>query len=50
MQDLLGLGSDARLNTPGTTSNNWRWRVKAEQLSPEFSKFVANLTKETARY
>lgn len=49
MQDFLGLGSDARLNTPGTTSNNWRWRVKAEQLTPEFCRSVADLIKETAR-
>lgn len=27
MQDLLGLGSDARTNTPGTTSGNWDWRM-----------------------
>jgi 4-alpha-glucanotransferase len=26
LQDLLGLGSEARLNTPGTVSGNWRWR------------------------
>jgi 4-alpha-glucanotransferase len=50
MQDFLGLGSDARLNTPGTTSNNWRWRVTAEQLLPEFCQSVAKLIKETARY
>lgn len=30
MQDYLGLGSEARLNTPGTVENNWRWRL-AEQ-------------------
>ena len=28
MQDLLGLGSDARMNIPGTTLNNWRWRLR----------------------
>ncbi|NNF17550.1 MAG: 4-alpha-glucanotransferase [Gammaproteobacteria bacterium] len=27
MQDILGLGSEARMNTPGTTTNNWRWRL-----------------------
>ncbi len=27
MQDLLGLGSAARFNTPGTTAGNWRWRL-----------------------
>jgi len=27
MQDLLGLGSDARFNTPGTLENNWLWKL-----------------------
>ncbi|XKH00862.1 4-alpha-glucanotransferase [Marinobacter nauticus] len=27
MQDLLGLGSDARFNTPGTMENNWLWKL-----------------------
>ena len=27
LQDLLNLGSDARMNTPGTVSGNWSWRV-----------------------
>ena len=49
MQDYLGLGSESRLNIPGTTSNNWCWRVAEEQLSPEFCKSVANLIKEAAR-
>lgn len=33
-QDLLGLGSEARLNTPGTASGNWGWRMPAGQLTP----------------
>ena len=49
LQDFLGLGSDARLNTPGTTLNNWRWRVSEEQLSSEFCESVANLVGETSR-
>ena len=28
MQDLLGLDSSARMNTPGTTKGNWRWRLR----------------------
>ncbi|RMH61249.1 MAG: 4-alpha-glucanotransferase [Zetaproteobacteria bacterium] len=28
MQDLLGLGSEARFNTPGTTHGNWKWRMQ----------------------
>jgi len=35
MQDLLGLGSEARLNRPGTSSNNWRWRLEASELTRE---------------
>jgi 4-alpha-glucanotransferase len=27
MQDVLGLGSEARMNTPSTASGNWRWRM-----------------------
>jgi 4-alpha-glucanotransferase len=49
MQDFLGLDSASRLNTPGTTSNNWRWRVTEDQLSPEFCQSVAKLIQETAR-
>jgi 4-alpha-glucanotransferase len=32
-QDLLGLGGEARLNRPGTTDGNWRWRLPKEALS-----------------
>jgi malto-oligosyltrehalose synthase/4-alpha-glucanotransferase len=33
MQDVLGKGSSARMNTPAVTQNNWKWRLKpAEQL------------------
>jgi len=49
MQDYLGLGSESRLNIPGTTSNNWRWRVTGEQLSAEFCESVAHLVGETCR-
>jgi 4-alpha-glucanotransferase len=33
MQDVLGLGSEARFNTPGTKDGNWRWRLDKEQLT-----------------
>jgi 4-alpha-glucanotransferase len=32
LQDVLGLGSEARMNRPATASGNWRWRVRADQL------------------
>jgi 4-alpha-glucanotransferase len=50
LQDFLGLGSETRMNVPGTTMNNWRWRVGEEQLSPEFCESVANMIEETSRY
>lgn len=34
MQDVLRLGSEARMNTPGTAEGNWRWRFAWTQLSP----------------
>ena len=37
-QDLLGLGSEARMNRPGTIGgNNWRWRLLPGQLTPEIA-------------
>jgi len=32
LQDLLSLGSEARLNIPGVAVGNWRWRFTKEQL------------------
>ncbi len=32
MQDILGLGRGQRINTPGTTSGNWRWRFNWNDL------------------
>jgi 4-alpha-glucanotransferase len=49
MQDFLGLGSEARLNTPGTTLNNWRWRVSDGQLSPGFCESVTGMVAKSAR-
>jgi 4-alpha-glucanotransferase len=32
LQDLMSLGSEARLNTPGAPMGNWQWRYQPEQL------------------
>lgn len=45
MQDLLGLGPEARMNLPGTTLNNWMWRMLPSQLSEELAGSLASLTK-----
>jgi 4-alpha-glucanotransferase len=49
MQDYLGLGSEARLNIPGTTLNNWRWRLRSEQLHPAFVESTAAMVEEASR-
>jgi len=33
LQDVLGLGSEARMNTPGTEAGNWRWQATKRQLT-----------------
>jgi 4-alpha-glucanotransferase len=42
-QDLLGLGSAARTNTPGTASGNWQWRLPPGALTPELASSWARL-------
>jgi 4-alpha-glucanotransferase len=49
MQDFLGLGSEARLNIPGTTLNNWRWRVQEQHLSGQFIQSVGQLVSDASR-
>jgi 4-alpha-glucanotransferase len=44
MQDYLGLDNSARINKPSTDSNNWKWRVKREDLSPELAARIRRLT------
>ena len=43
-QDLLGLGSQARMNRPGTLSGNWRWRLAPGQLTGEIAHRLAAMT------
>jgi 4-alpha-glucanotransferase len=43
-QDLLGLGSEARFNRPGTASGNWRWRLRPGQLTREIWQRLAVIT------
>jgi 4-alpha-glucanotransferase len=43
LQDVLGLGSEARMNTPARESGNWGWRYRAEQLTPEIRTRLAEL-------
>jgi 4-alpha-glucanotransferase len=40
-QDVLGLGSDARMNRPGTIGLNWRWRLLPGQITPAVAQRLA---------
>jgi 4-alpha-glucanotransferase len=37
-QDVLGLGSDAQMNRPGTAVDNWQWKLKRGQLTDELAR------------
>jgi 4-alpha-glucanotransferase len=47
MQDVLGLGSEARMNVPGTTEGNWCWRFLPQMLTQEIK---GRLKESTAIY
>ena len=49
VQDVLGLGTTARMNLPGTEQHNWRWRVQARQLHPCLSERLLELTRTYGR-
>lgn len=49
LQDYLGLGSEARINTPGTLHNNWRWRARSSQLDERMRDGVAELVDASGR-
>jgi 4-alpha-glucanotransferase len=40
MQDVLGFGSDCRMNTPGTVKNNWVWRCAGNYFSDEVADYL----------
>ncbi len=44
MQDLLGLGTEARMNQPATLGGNWRWRYSSEMLTTEIRERLRGLT------
>ena len=49
LQDILGLGSEARMNTPSLDGGNWKWRFTPDQLTPEFATKLAQLAEVTDR-
>ena len=45
MQDILGLGEQARMNRPATIRGNWSWRLRPGQITAKISQKLAKLTK-----
>ena len=50
MQDVLGLGAEARMNHPGTVGNgNWQWRLEPGQLTSALAEHLREATAESRR-
>jgi 4-alpha-glucanotransferase len=49
MQDVLGLGSEARMNTPSQPGGNWTWRAMPDAFRPELAARVRRLADLTGR-
>ena len=49
MQDVLGLGSEARMNTPSLNHGNWSWRLAPGQFTDELTAKLARLVEVTDR-
>ncbi len=49
VQDLLGLGTEARMNEPSTMADNWTWRLERSQLNTDIVERMARLTRESGR-
>jgi 4-alpha-glucanotransferase len=49
MQDVVGLGSEARMNVPGDARNNWTWRFTPDQLSAAATERLRRLTRVYGR-
>jgi 4-alpha-glucanotransferase len=48
-QDVLGLGSEARMNIPGRATGSWRWRMAPGALTDELAKRLRAATEEAGR-
>ena len=49
VQDILGLGSEARINRPGTASGNWEWRMEKGVLTERAVEELSSLIRESGR-
>ncbi len=50
LQDYLGLGSEARINTPGSVGGNWNWRLLPGTLNAALAERISAASKRYGRY
>lgn len=50
LQDVLGIGSEGRMNTPGVAAGNWNWRYKKDALLPSLAEELRQMSTLFGRY
>jgi 4-alpha-glucanotransferase len=50
LQDVFGLGGEARMNFPGTAAGNWGWRARRESFTPELAARLRELAELSGRF
>ncbi len=50
MQDILGLGEEARMNLPATSKGNWEWRLMPDQITPSLVEKIREMTETYGRW
>jgi 4-alpha-glucanotransferase len=48
-QDVLGLGSEARMNAPGRAAGSWRWQMRPGALTPALARRLRQATEAAGR-
>jgi len=49
VQDIVGLGEEARMNRPATKQGNWRWRLRPDMLTSNLAEKLAGITDASGR-
>ncbi len=49
IQDIIGLGQEARINRPASSNGNWGWRLHREMLTDDITKILENMTRTYGR-
>ena len=50
IQDFFELGDEAKINTPSTLGNNWKWRARKEDFTDELAEKIKDMSRLYGRY